>query len=169
MLVIGDSHARRLQEVSHLLEPHLQDVRVEWLHRGGAGISLAEQNISRVSHYSLVILMLGGNDLANGMTTQELADRVNRVATEMLQKGPDCIIVPSIWPRWDDAFNVRVRKYADFMDNRHMRDPGLVFWRYDNRQSWRTYDGIHLLPKGYERATRTLVSMIVWTIHHNQW
>ena len=113
--------------------------------------------------------MLGGNDIANGMSPEELAARVRRVADQMVQEGPDCVIVPSIWPRQDGVFNDRIRRYADVMEGRYFGDPLLTFWRWDNRQSWRTYDGIHLMQRGYIRAVKTLVAMIVWGINHNQW
>ena len=155
--------------MSHLLGNRLQGVSIEWLHRGGAGITFAETNTHRARGHLLVVLMLGGNDIANGMSPEELSERIRRVVDRLLQEGPHCVIVPSIWPRQDGSFNNQIRKYADIMESRHHSNPVLTFWRWDNRQSWRTYDGVHLQQRGYERAIRTLVAMIVWAIHHNQW
>ena len=169
VLIIGDSHVRRLQEVSHLLHNHLQDVVIKWVHRGGADITFAESNVHRARGHQLVIVMLGGNDIANGTSPEDLATQTGRLVDNLHLQGPDNVIVPSIWPRQSRSFNDRIMRYADIMESRHYRDPVLTFWRWDNRQPWRTYDGVHLLRRGYERATRTLVAMIVWAINHNQW
>ena len=168
-MIIGDSHVRRLQQHGHWLNFHLQQVRVDWIYRGGAGIDFGERCVQDVRGYTLVILMLGGNDIANGMSPHQLMDRIGSLTSIMLQQGPDCIIVPSLWPRQDGIYNNLIRQYADLLESRHFMDPGVTFWRWDNRQPWRTIDGVHLLDHGYERATRTLIAMIVWTINHNQW
>ena len=169
MLIIGDSHVRRLSEVGYLLDYHLRGVRVDWWHKGGAGISYAEECLPYIRGYKVIIVMLGGNDIDNGMSPAQLQQRVAWITNEMLKRGPDCVIVPSIWPRQNFFFNNTIRYYADVMERQYFGDPSVTFWRWDNRQSWKTYDGVHLPLAGYERAIRTIVSMIVWAINHNQW
>ena len=163
----GDLHMKRLNEVQHILGNHLQEVSVDWLHQGGAGVSFAERNIRRARGYLIVIIMLGGNDIANGMSPEQLADRMNQVANDILDEGPHCVIIPSLWPRQNKIFNNH-RSYADRMEERYFMDPVITFWRWDVRQTWSTYDGVHLERRGYERAVRTIVAMIVWAINHNQ-
>ena len=76
-----------------MLADHLQDVRVEWLWRGGAGVSFAEKYGTRyrARGHRIFILMVGGNNIDNGMSPFQLADRMGRLAYDYahLQGGPD--------------------------------------------------------------------------------
>ena len=104
-----------------MLSDHLQDVRVEWLWRGGAGVSFAEEYGTRyrARGHRIVILMVGGNDIDNGMSPHQLADRMGRLAYDYahLRGGPDCVIIPSLWPRQDGHYN---RQIMHFLAWEHM-------------------------------------------------
>ena len=68
VLVIGDSHVRRMMEFHHLLLEKLYQgqVDVEFRYRGGARLDFAEQEIKRAHNIYVVMIMVGGNDLDSG-------------------------------------------------------------------------------------------------------
>jgi hypothetical protein len=76
VLIVGDSHVRRMRAFRRHLDGHLRLVSVEWLFRGGATVAFAEDNTQQARGHKIVILMIGGNDLDNGMSPHQLADRV---------------------------------------------------------------------------------------------
>lgn len=148
----------------------VREATVCWRCRGGAGIEFAEENVASAQGARIAILMIGGNDIANGMSPRQLADRVSWVATQMVDTyGVDAVSITSLWPRRDPGYNARARQYAELMEQRFQGDPQIVFWLWDRRQPWRNYDGVHFYDHGYYRAMTYLVAVIVWTIHHNQW
>lgn len=170
MLVMGSSHVRRLKPFGHLLSRHLQGVEVRWLHRGGAGIHFIESNLHRVIGSKMVVLLIGGNDIANGISPHQLADRVCHIAFRMVKEfGVETVAVTSLWPRADGIYNRRARCYADIMENRLFGDPQVTFWLWDRRQPWRSCDGAHLTQHGYKRAMTYLVAVVVWLVNNNLW
>lgn len=114
--------------------------------------------------------MIGGNDLANGMSPQQLADRSHLLAREMIDYyRTDTVAITSLWHRSDQSYNRRAREYAAILESRLYGDPQIIFWLWDRRQPWRNCDGVHFITHGYSRAMTYLVALIVWLIHHNQW
>lgn len=170
MLVLGDSHVRRLFAERAALDRHLNAVQFEWLFRGGSGVEFVENNSHRAAGHRVVVLMAGGNSLSDGMSPRQLADRMDEAAHRYLDhRDVDCVIITSLWPRVSRRFNAWARQYAAIMERRFMYDPQVTFWLWDRRQPWRTSDGVHLTSRGYRRAITYLVAAVVWAIHHNQW
>jgi hypothetical protein len=162
---------RRLFAFRQEVAGHLRSARIEWLYRGGASIAFAEENVHRAASHRVIVVMLGGNDIDNGMSPLQLADRAGLLAHELLRQGSDvdAVVITSLWPRQDRHFNARAREYAGIMERRFFGDPQITFWLWDRRQPWRTVDGVHLLRHGYQVAVTYLVAAVVWAIHHNQW
>ena len=115
--------------------------------------------------------MLGGNDLDNGCSEYQLADRVIHVANSMILHSyyTEAVIITSLWPRSSQEYNRRARLYAALMERRLSADTQVVFWLWDRRQPWRNTDGTHFTQHGYDVAMRYLVAPIVWAINHIQW
>ena len=65
---MGDSHVRRIAVHRNLLHEELNrgEVSVSFLHRGGAELQFVLQNMDQAIGFDIVIVMAGGNDLANG-------------------------------------------------------------------------------------------------------
>lgn len=153
-----------------LIREHLQQVDVRWLWRGGAGIEWAEQQIEQAVRARIIILFIGGNDLANGWCSPlQLADRMGRLAQDFLNAGAELVVIPSLWPRSNAVYNSAARGYATLMEASFYGHPEISFWLWDRRQSWLNYDGIHFAPHGYELAIRYLVAIVIWVINHNLW
>ena len=170
VLIVGDSHVRRMRAFRRHLDGHLRLVSVEWLFRGGATVAFAEDNTQQARGHKIVVLMIGGNDLDNGMSPHQLADRVGYLAFRYIRCAHvDAVAVTSIWPRRDRTFNARAREYAEIMESRFHGDPQVTFWLWDRRQPMRSEDGVHFTRHGYEVAMTYLMAIIVWVIHHNQW
>jgi len=160
----------RLIPYRNLLLQHLAGVRVDFLDKRGGGVSFVERQIHAAAHYDIVILMVGGNDIDNGMSPTQLADRIGYAASHMVSDhGAGSVMVSSLWPRRNSAFNRRALEFADIMERRHYFDGRVAFWLWDRRQPWHTYDGVHLDRHGYQVAMRYLQAQIVWAIHHNLW
>ena len=149
---------------------HLRRVSVDWFFRGGATVAFAEANTFQARGRKIVILMIGGNDLDNGMSPAQLADRVGSVAWEFIRDSQvEAVAITAIWPRRDRVFNARARQYADIMDSRFSGNSQVTFWRWDRRQPRFTIDGVHFTDHGYEVAMKYLTAVIVWVVHHHQW
>ena len=171
VLVLGDSHVRRLAEREYLINDHLQGVLLTWRFLPGGYIEFAEYNIRAAFCHQIVVLMLGGNDLDNGCSEYQLADRVIHVANSMILHSyyTEAVIITSLWPRSSQEYNRRARLYAALMERRLSADTQVVFWLWDRRQPWRNTDGTHFTQHGYDVAMRYLVAPIVWAINHIQW
>lgn len=170
VLVMGSSHVRRLMSFEYLLPRHLQGIKVEWRHRGGAGIHYIETNIHQVAGIKMVVLVVGGNDISNGISPHQLADRICFVAFKMVREyGVETVAITSLWPRACRVYNNRARRYAEIMEQRLFGDPQVTFWLWDRRQPWRSCDGTHLSRHGYRRAMTYLVAVVVWLVNNNLW
>jgi lysophospholipase L1-like esterase len=166
VLVVGDSHVRRMQPHSHALE-RLQSITVDWAFRGGATTKFAEEQVDKADGHQVVVIMLGGNDLANGMPVDTLVERLHALAYSYLRKPQvKCVVLPSVWPRGDEAFNRKAATLSEQLEIKYRGHPSITYWQWDKRQSWRNSDGVHLLDNGYRRAVRYLSSAILWAIHH---
>ena len=166
---MGDSHVGRMYPYRAWLEEHLREVQVNWSWQGGAGIHWAEQQVGCTGSYDMVVLMIGGNDLDNGCSVGQLANRVEHLANDIIRAGVQAVVITSLWPRSNTAYNTNAREYASVMERHLQGNPLVTFWLWDRRQAWRNYDGVHFLYHGYRQAMRYLISGIIWMVHHNIW
>lgn len=156
---------RRLSQQDGLIRGRLVGVELRWLYQGGAGVAWAEVNRSAVRGCHVVVLMVGGNDLANGLSIGQLADRVHQLAVDMVSShGVGCVVVTSLWPRRLARYNRQAGDYASLMEQRLSPNGPVIFWRWDRRQPWSTCDGVHLTGHGYWRAATYLVAAVVWAL-----
>ena len=56
--------------------------------------------------------MIGGNDLVNGCKDSKLADRMRTLAQEILREEAERVVIPSLRPRSDVAYNALACQYA---------------------------------------------------------
>ena len=87
--------------------------------------------------------MLGGNEIANGMSPEKLADRVNKVTNKMLQ-GNLTASSSHFYGPGNRLYNNPIKSYADLTDERYFMDLVITFWRWAVRQTCSTNDGVHL-------------------------
>lgn len=170
MVIVGDSHVRRLGQFHQLVDEKLQGVPVDWVHQGGSGLDFPRRKLRDISGYKIVVVMTGGNDLANGSSVEEVVANYQRLAEDLLRgSSVQAVVITSIWPRHDRVFNARARAVATRLSSLFYGNPQVNFWSWDRRQPWRTRDGTHLTPRGYRKAASYLVAAVVWTIHHLFW
>lgn len=146
---------------------------MKWYFKGGAGVQWAEEQRFCAMGNSVVILMIGGNDIANGMSPMQLADRLTHLAYEMIDIGTQCphgqlpaaVAICSLWPRSDSVYNAKARQFAAIMERRLHGNSQVTYWLWDYRQPFHNCDGVHLTKHGYTQAIKYLVAVIVWFIH----
>ena len=171
MLVIGDSHVRRINEFMPLIDSKLRQgyVTVDLEFRGGSGLSFAEERLRRARGYDIVIIMVGGNDLDRGAThvcfehAYAVFERLAR------QAGIRSVIITSLLPRQDPWFNTRARQHFRECWDRYYgrRDSIITFWQWDLRQPFRTIDGVHLERPAYRKAVKSLLAPILWVVNRH--
>ena len=103
------------------------------MHCGGAGIRDARLiDPEWLRGHDIVILLVGGNDLASGESVGEVAAGLNALAEWCLQlQGVRRVIIPMTWPRQDTRFNRHARGLAERLQARYFRHPQIVFWTWD--------------------------------------
>ena len=87
VLVVGDSHVRRMAEVTEpALTNMLREVTVPFLQKGGEGVCLLWQRPTD-EHFDVLVFAVGINNLANRTTPEELFKRLNFHAKCILDAG----------------------------------------------------------------------------------
>ena len=56
--------------------------------------------------------MVGKNDLTNGLSVGQLANRVEDLANDIIGAGVQAVIITSLWPRTNTEYNTSAREYA---------------------------------------------------------
>lgn len=169
-MVIGDSHVRRLAEHHNHIRERMAGIEIEFRGVGGTGTSFVLQNAHLACGFNIVIIMTGGNDLANGKSIAHILGEYQRIADSYLEwRDVEAVLFTSIWPRQNRIFNRKAREILQEMDRRYYRHPFITAWAWDRRQPFKTYDGVHLQGRGYQRAATYLVPAILWAVYHQQW
>ena len=165
VLVVGDSHVRRMAEVSEpALTNMLREVTVTFLHKGGEGVRFLWQ-LPTDEHFDIVVFAVGSNNLANGMTPEELFKRLNFHAKRILDAGL-CrkVVMMGMWPRADSKFNKAMRVFNKFKSTDRER---VVFWRWSHHLRYRILpDRTHLQKRCYRRAVKYLCSPFLYVIKY---
>ena len=81
MLVIGNSHVRRMSEFEYLIRAKLGQGRVtiDWRFRGRAHLDFAEREVERAVGYDIIVIMVGGNDIDSGTTRARMESSYARM------------------------------------------------------------------------------------------
>jgi lysophospholipase L1-like esterase len=168
VLIIGDSHVRRMEEFRTELTRKLayRGASVRLMFKGGAHLNFIEDNLEQLRGFDVVVVMAGGNDLSSGASEGYFEALYSRIYRGALRVGVRAVVFTSIWPRQDSRFNSKARSISRRMERKYEDHPYVVFWQWDRRQTFRTYDGVHLPVNGYRRAILYLTSPIMWTITH---
>ena len=165
---MGDSHVRRIGAFTNLLHTKLSrgEVSVSFSHRGGAGLNFILNNIEQARGFDILIIMAGGNDLTRGAKIpyfKQTYDTIEEMAREL---GVKQVIITSFWPRRAPAYNHMAREHHEYFEDHFRTNRLMTFWNWDRRQAFRTYDGVHLEQRGYQKAVRYLIAPILWSIKH---
>ena len=163
---MGDSHVRRIAVHRNLLQDKLNrgEVSVSFIHRGGAELHFILQNLDQARGFDILIIMAGGNDLANGAQLPYYSTYYNYIEEKARELNISQVIITSLWPRHNPAYNAMARQHFEYWSDFYNQHNLIAFWSWDRRQSYRTYDGIHLEQRGYEKAIRYLIAPILWAV-----
>lgn len=144
------------------------DDSVTFIGVGGATTASLLRRTHVAETFDMVVLMVGGNEIANGMTATSLIRDYEHLASALFNLGVKEVAITSIWPRANRMFNRTATRVAEQMMSKYdrLRTTGLVFWAWDRRQPMRTCDGVHLTRHGYMRAVRTVMSLCCWLLRH---
>lgn len=162
----GDSHVRRLSQFRHLIDDRLNDCTLTFMGIGGATIPTLVNRSDAVVGFHVVCIMIGGNDLANGISLHSVIQGYEYLAQIVINRGVETVLFTSIWPRNNRWFNHTCRRLADIMHDRYLRHRRIVYWIWDRRQPMALCDGVHLTIHGYRRGVLYLLSALLWTLRH---
>ena len=158
MVVIGDSHVRRLMEFRYIIDHKLKWTNVQFIHRGGAQLNFVEENLYRAYGCDILIVMAGGNELEHA-SLGYYETVYERIVQNARENGIQAIVFPSLWPRAQSNYNRKALQVAERMDEKYWLHPYVISWMWDKRQPMRTIDGVHLHPSGYKKAMRYLIAL----------
>ena len=164
VLVVGDSHVRRMAEVAYPFMPDcMAGVTVSFHHKGGAGVQFC-WNIPADTKYDIIVLCIGSNNIANGMEPSDLFSRLNFHAGRCMDSGLCTeVIIMGLWPRANRQYNAKMRVFNSFKST----DARIFFWKWSSHFRYRILpDRTHLRPHCYKRALKYLASPILHVIKY---
>lgn len=168
VMVMGDSHVRRLESWSCIIDRKCREgaMDISFYHRGGARLDFVERNLDHAIGCDMLVIMVGGNDLASGIPQNSLVAAYDRITRRALELGIRAVVITSVWPRRDYRFNQRAMHLSQALYDHYLPVERVMFWHWDRRQSFKTYDGVHLEQKGYKKAVTYLLAAILWGVKH---
>ena len=153
-----------MQEFKHQMDRKLGwELEVTVLCQGGTGLEYVRQNINMATGFDMLVVMTGGNDVANGKDETFLEYQYGEIAMRAHYIGVQEVVFTSIWPRKDRGFNDYIKELNSSKLKKYAVEYGAIFWLWDKRQPFFTEDGVHLSRRGYQRAVEYLTSAILWT------
>lgn len=147
---------------------HYRD-SVSFLGIGGATVSVLARRLVDTIGYDFVVIMVGGNDISNGVTIHTLMQGYEFLHERLMARGVRAVAFASVWPRADSHFNRLADTLSESMFRRYGCPKlfGLVFWLWDRRQPMRTRDDrVHLTDHGYQRSVVYCFSICLWLIRN---
>ena len=168
VLIVGDSHVRRMAEHEALLRAKLNYGRLQMTYRypGGARRDFAIEEMFYTCQFDVVVIMVGGNDLDSGAGPIHFQASYKQIEDQARRAGVKSLIITSIWPRHNPVFNRNARAHTTFFSNMYYDHNLITFWQWDDRQPFRTYDGVHLQWSGYKKAMTYLLAPILWVVNN---
>lgn len=165
-MIAGDSHVGRLMRFRHIMSRKLYrgDVEVDFVFKGGAHLHHMEEKLADMEPVDLLVLLVGGNDVDDGATNSAVIASFDRIARKALDKGFKAVTITSLWPRRSVKYNDRIFELNGLLSQRFAGYSNVSFWMWDRRQTFKTYDGVHLELAGYKRAIKYLVAAVLWSV-----
>ena len=161
MLIVGDSHTRRLAAHRSQICRRVESIQLSFLHRGGVGIQYGIDRTEEARLRDIVIIML-----ANGMSIPTVIRQLEDLANGLLRHGAQHVVITAIWPRQNRLFNDRARQVTEQLSETYRNHPRITLWLTERRLSMMTIDGVHLRPNAYRRAAIYIASCIIWVIRN---
>ena len=134
-------------------------INVTFRFRGGAKLDFVMHELQYARQFDVVIV-----DLSSGITLTQFEAAYRNIEHLARRARIQSVIITSIWPRSDCYFNMQARRHSQFFTNVLHHHNLLTFWQWDRRQSYRTYDGVHLEQNGYKKAARYLLGPVLWAV-----
>ena len=110
---MGDSCVPRLAAHRSQICRRVESIQLSFLHREGVGIQYGIDRTEEAQSRDIVIIMLGGNDLANGMSISTVIRQLEDLANGLLRHGAQHVVITAIWTRQNRLFNDRARQVAE--------------------------------------------------------
>ena len=130
--------------------------------RGGAKVT---QNYleGQFPQADIGILMIGSNDIDDGLSAYELLLKLVEYAYRFVYSGTyKHVIIMGLWPRNNRHFN-NVTQYFNHLGWQLWGTAGITFWQWSKKLTVRLGDdGVHGVPNVYRRAPRFVLSGIMW-------
>ena len=165
ILCIGDSNTYGYDPRSYLGDRYPAEVRwadrldnCEVINCGVNGMTVPREHsrytgLIRINEPDLIIVMLGTNDLFRGQSAEQIANRMDRFISPIIDMGkPVLLISPPVlqygeWVLDDDLVDESQdlgRAYREFADSKGCLFADSAEWNIEM-----TFDGVHFSPEGH--------------------
>ena len=67
------------------------------------------------------------------LTIHCFADKQGRLAHDIIAAVTETVVVTSLWPRSNNAYNTHAQAFAHIMEQRFYNDLQVTFWLWDRR------------------------------------
>lgn len=156
-------------EFKDIFDWKLRDGSIElnFLYKGGAHLHDVEEKFDDLPVADLLVLMVGGNDVADGATDSYVEASYERVLRRALDRGFKAVTMTSLWPRFNGRYNEKIFRLNSTLFEKYDKCSNARYWLWDERQPFKTTeDRVHLEKKGYRKAAFYLIGAIVCSINH---
>lgn len=162
VILIGDSHVRRLKEAgieAFFLERNLNLI---CYYKGGAKVNNGDLQVN-LPQADIAVVMIGSNDLDVGVPANSLLSLIMDRAMQLLRtRTVKHVIIMGQWPRRSRWFNNRSR-YFNGLGKCLKGRKDVTFWQWSKKLTIKlSSDGVHGIPRVYERAVRYVASAVFW-------
>ena len=175
VLVCGSSYIRRLQDYVRESHFHCRGKPVHWIGRPGAKIQTIWQELRRrpVLTYSVVVIMVGSNDLCNfSRRPADVTNDLLALSENLLSRGVTKVVICQLLHRRSRSHfqGLRdVKEYNDRVDDTNNllaeKCKGNVsFWTHEHGVRGRQHqcrDGIHLNAKGLKSFRYSIMNAML--------
>jgi len=104
-------------------------------------------NMDQAQGFDVLVVVAGGNDLDNGAKRPYFDTTYDQIDQEARFYGVRKVIITSLWPRWYGRYNRSARRHEEYMEAKFRGHRRIIFWTWDERQSFCTYDWSTLAAK----------------------
>ena len=160
MLVIGDSHARRLRDqVGNYFS--CREVNVTFRCQGGARTNYLKIPADQKC-FDIIIFVIGSNDLADGRTPYSIFKDVTNYAQEYVKGGfAPRVVIMTLLPRNDTFYMARLNQFNHMLITNSNNT--VVGWEWSKKLKFHIrFDGVHLTDSAYKKAVKYLGSPVFY-------
>ena len=160
VLVIGDSHARRLRDQTGNYF-RCREVDITFRCQGGARTSYLK--IPQYQQFfDIIMFVIGSNDLADGRSPYSIFKDVTNYAQEYVNGGfANRVVIMTLLPRNDAFYMSRLNQFNHMLITNS--NDTVVGWQWSKKLKFHIrFDGVHLTDSAYKKAVKYLGSPIFY-------